>query len=233
MPSLSIVIPTFHEAANINILIEKLAPLAAQFSAFEVIIVDDNSQDGTEQLIANLQRDYAWLKLIIRQTPPDLSLSVLNGLQQATHDILLVMDADLSHSPEYILQLIQALKEPTDFVIGSRFIAGGSIGEDWPWYRRCNAQLAKSLVKKLTHLHDPLSGFFCLRKTTFQKAKNLNPIGYKIGLELIIKCHCQHIVEIPIHFHERVFGESKLNWKQQLKYLRHIGRLYQYKFLKQ
>ena len=228
-PSISIIIPTYQEVDNLQLLLEKLTALQIHFQGFEVIIVDDNSKDGTDILIKKLQHHFSWLKLITRLGHRDLSLSVLKGLNCANHKILLVMDADLSHSPEYIIPMMIALKNGAEFVIGSRFIAGGSIAESWPWFRHCNAKLARFLVKKLIkNINDPLSGFFCLYSDTFSKATALNPIGYKIGLELMLKCKCKKIVEIPIHFYKRYKNQSKLNWTQQFKFLRHLIRLYTY-----
>ena|SRR3990167_571851 len=226
----SIVIPTFHEAKNLPGLMEKLAQLNKFFATYEVIIVDDNSQDNSEAILESLKQKYPWLNYIIRHAKtPDLSQSVVLGLQQARYEVLAVMDADLSHDPAELGKLVAALQNSAaDFAIGSRFIKQSKIDEDWPLFRRWNAWVAKALTKKLVRLHDPLSGFFCLHKDTFQQAGPLRPIGYKIALELMIKCHCRQIIEVPIHFHQRQFGNSKLNLRQQLKYLRHLLRLYRY-----
>lgn len=231
LPSLSVIVPTYREVDNLSVLITRLADIVPYFEKFEMIIVDDNSQDGSEELVMGLQKQYDWLRFILRRAKPDLSRSVITGLEAANYDILLVMDADLSHSPQYVVPLIETLRPDVDFVLGSRFIKGGSIAEKWPWFRRCNAQVAKMLTKCLVNLHDPLSGFFCLRRSTFLQAHKLSPIGYKIGLELIVKCRCKSVKEVPIHFEERYAGKSKLSWEQQKKFLRHLARLYQYKYI--
>src|SRR3990167_956478 len=230
LPALSIIVPTYCEVDNLPVLITQLADVVPYFEKFEVIIVDDNSQDGSEELVTGLQKQYDWLRFILRRAKPDLSRSVITGLEAAKYDILLVMDADLSHSPTHLVSLVGTLTPDVDFVLGSRFVKGGGIAEKWPWFRRCNARVAKMLTKCLVNLQDPLSGFFCLRRSTFLKAHKLSPIGYKIGLELMVKCGCKSVKEIPIHFEERHAGKSKLTWEQQKKYLHHLARLYQYKY---
>jgi dolichol-phosphate mannosyltransferase len=140
------------------------------------------------------------------------------------------MDADLSHPPEAIPGLLDALAEGADFVVGSRFVKGGSTDDDWGFFRWLNSRVATCLALPLTALKDPMSGFFALRRETFLAGREFNPIGYKIGLELLIKCDCRRVVEVPIHFADRRFGESKLSFREQLRYVQHLRRLYIYKY---
>ena len=107
---------------------------------------------------------------------------------------------------------------------------GGSTDDDWGILRWLNSRIATLLARPLTSARDPMSGFFTLRRADFEKAQHLNPVGYKIGLELIVKCGFDNIGEVPIHFVDRVHGESKLTLKEQLKYLQHIRRLYIHQF---
>lgn len=226
---LSIVVPTYREAGNIPELIRRIELLKPQFSALELLILDDNSQDGTEDLVHKLNKD--WVKLIVRKTDRGLSPAVIEGLKIAQYDNLLVMDADGQHPAEVIPQMVQKLQEPAvDFVMGSRYVKGASIHGKWTFFRYMNSKVSTLLARPFVRIKDPMSGFFCLKRATFQRAQGLNPIGYKIGLELIVKCGCQNAQEIPIHFGERFQGESKLSLKEQLKYLRHIKRLADYKF---
>jgi dolichol-phosphate mannosyltransferase len=140
------------------------------------------------------------------------------------------MDGDLSHPPESIPNLILALDNGADFAVGSRFAEGGSTDDDWGMFRWLNSQVATLLALPLSRLKDPMSGFFALRRSTFLGGRDFNPVGYKIGLELLIKCRCIRSVEIPIHFSDRRFGKSKLSLREQLRYLQHVRRLYNYKF---
>jgi dolichol-phosphate mannosyltransferase len=155
---------------------------------------------------------------------------VLDGLRQSTGNVLVVMDADLSHPPEKIPEMVGALAEGADIAVGSRFAEGGTTDDTWGFFRWLNSRVAMILAMPLTSLKDPMSGFFAMRRATFVAGRDFNPLGYKIGLELIIKCRCRHVIEIPIHFSNRYRGRSKLSFKEQLRYLRHIRRLYAYKF---
>jgi dolichol-phosphate mannosyltransferase len=140
------------------------------------------------------------------------------------------MDADLSHPPEDIPRLYEFLMQGADFVIGSRYVRGGSTDAKWSFYRWLNSKVAILLSCGLTSLKDPMSGFFGFPRRILDDSSELIPIGYKIGLEILVKARCQKIVEIPIAFVERTKGKSKLTLQQQLNYLRHLRRLYRFQF---
>ncbi len=227
LPEISIVIPTYHEVANLPVVVPQImAAMEPSGRAFEILVVDDDSRDGTDAVMAELA-DSTPARLIVRTAPRDLSQAVLDGLRQARGEILVVMDADLSHPPGKIPELIAALEQPpTDMVIGSRYVAGGRT-ENWAGHRWLNSYVATLLARPLSgSILDPMSGFFALRRSTLERATYLNPVGYKIGLELICRCECRHVVEVPIHFPDRAAGKSKLNLEQQARYLIHLDRLY-------
>lgn len=232
MLQLSIIIPTYCEAENLTVLIPRVnqALTAASLDA-EIIVVDDDSPDETIQVCQTLAEKFP-LRLITRKDERGLSTAVIAGLEAATGEILLVMDADLSHPPEKIPELVSALNQPqTDFVIGSRYVEGGSTDQSWGWFRKWNSRVATWLSRPFTSARDPLAGFFAIKRQTYRKARQiLNPVGYKIGLELIVKCRCRNVVEIPIDFADRVSGTSKLSFKEQLRYLKHLKRLFDFKF---
>lgn len=228
---LSIIVPTFREAANLPILIERCfaAARAAALDA-EMVIVDDDSNDGTEALVAELSRNLP-VRLVVRKGERGLSSAVLRGFEAAQGEILLVMDADLSHPPERIPDVVRPIREgAADFVIGSRYVKGGATEKDWGLLRWLNSRAATLLARPLTSAHDPMAGFFCLRRATWQRAERLNPVGYKIGLELLVKARCRRVVEVPITFSDRLHGKSKLTARQQIEYLRHLVRLYRFRF---
>lgn len=232
MPEVSIIVPTYREAENLGVLIPRVcAALKSAGITGEIIVVDDNSPDGTPDVCRALAVVYP-LKLIVRTTERGLSSAVLAGMQSAQGELLLVMDADLSHPPEKIPEIVQTLRNTdTDFVIGSRYVAGGSTAEDWGLFRWFNSKGATLLAWPLTSTKDPMAGFFALRRQAYlAAAERLDPIGYKIGLELLVKCGCRRVSEVPITFQDRLHGESKLTLKEQLNYLRHLRRLYNYKF---
>lgn len=227
-PRLTIVVPTYKEVESLPSLLERIDSVRPQLPPLEVLIMDDDSNDGTVELLA--ARAEPWVTLVVRKADRGLSAAVLDGFQRARGDFLVCMDADLSHPPEKIVEMLAALDSGCDFAVGSRYLDGGSTADDWGFLRWLNSRVATVLARPFTHISDPMSGFFALRRATFQRAAELNPVGYKIALELIVKCRCQRVGEVPIHFAQRQFGESKLTLRQQLLYVRHLRRLAIFKF---
>jgi dolichol-phosphate mannosyltransferase len=226
----SIIVPTYGEAENLPVLVPRVAEVlrTAGISA-EIVVVDDNSPDDTARVCEQLARDYP-VRLLIRRDERGLSSAVLHGMKHARGKILLVMDADLSHPPERIPEIVATLqRDDTDFVIGSRYVKGGATDGDWGFFRWLNSKAATWLALPLTRARDPMAGFFAIRKSAMEAAEELDPIGYKIGLELMVKCRCRVVREVPIQFSDRLHGESKLTLKEQVNYLRHLKRLYEFK----
>lgn len=232
MLQLSIIVPTYCESENLTVLIPRVNRVLteAELDA-EIIVVDDDSPDETIQVCEQLA-EICPLRLITRKNERGLSTAVIAGLNAASGGILLVMDADLSHPPEKIPELVSALNQrQADFVIGSRYVEGGTTDQSWGWFRKWNSRVATWLSRPFTSARDPLAGFFAIKRQTYLKAHQiLNPVGYKIGLELIVKCRCRNVVEIPIEFTDRVAGSSKLSFKEQLRYLKHLKRLFDFKY---
>lgn len=225
----TVVVPTYKEAENLPHLIDRLGKVRQEHGLdLDVLIMDDDSRDGSAELIAARPED--WVKIVVRITDRGLSPSVLDGMKRATGDILICMDADLSHPPEAIPQMLHKLEQGADFVIGSRYVQGGSTSDDWGFLRWLNSRVATLLARPLTTARDPMAGFFAFRRSTFAGGRDFNPVGYKIGLEFIVKCGCERVVEVPIHFEDRQLGKSKLTARQQLLYLKHLRRLYTFKF---
>jgi dolichol-phosphate mannosyltransferase len=228
-PSVTVVVPTYHEVENIPLLVERLARVRDEAGLeLELLLMDDDSQDGSEELVRGLALD--WVQLVVRRTDRGLSQAVMDGLRRSRRDFLVVMDADLSHPPEKIPEMLGELASGADMVVGSRFAAGGTTDDEWGVFRWLNSRVATLLAAPLTRIKDPMSGFFALRRSTFEGGRDFNPVGYKIGLEVLIKCRCEKVVELPIHFADRQLGKSKLSLKEQLKYLQHIRRLYIYRY---
>lgn len=228
----SVIIPTFCEANNIEELIMRFANIKFNVHHFEVIIVDDDSCDGIIDVVHRLKDEFPWLKLIVRQGEKSLSKAVIEGFRVALYPILIVMDADLSHPPEKIPEMLKTLANPkVDMVIGSRYIAGGSTDVVWPMTRKIASRSAALLARLVIgrNIKDPLSGFIAIRKDKIVNGSPLLPIGWKISLEMMIKCRCKLIKEIPIHFAERNQGNSKMNFLVLIQYLLHIKRLAFYK----
>ena len=228
-PSVTVVVPTYREVENIPHLVERLGALRdTDGLTLDLLLMDDDSRDGSEKFVRSLR--LPWVELVVRRSDRGLSQAVLDGLRRAKGEVLVVMDADLSHPPEKIPEMLDALHAGAEFVVGSRFVEGGSTDDDWGFLRWLNSRVATLLALPLTSLKDPMSGFFALRRETFDRAQDLNPIGYKIGLELVVKCRCKRTIEVPIHFIDRRLGQSKLSLKEQLRYLQHVRRLYIHRY---
>jgi dolichol-phosphate mannosyltransferase len=226
------VVPTYREAESLPELIDRIDRLRTDAKLdLELLIVDDDSRDGTNAVIA--ARAEPWVQLFVRTSDRGLSQAVLFGLRRARGQSLVVMDADLSHPPETIPVMLAELAAGADFVLGSRYVAGGTTADDWGLLRFLNSRIATYLARPLTQVSDPMSGFFALPRTVFERAIDPSPLGYKIGLELLVRCRCERVREVPIHFSNRLRGESKLTLNQQLLYLRHLARLYRFKLLGQ
>ena len=227
MRAWSIVIPTLREAANLRELVPAVARCAAKaVPNVEILIVDDDSQDGTERLVGELAEQGLPVRLILRRGVRGLGSAVLEGFRQARFEVLFCMDADFSHPPDSLPRLAEALEEAgCDMAVGSRYVAGATIAEDWGFLRWLNSRVATLLARPFTAVRDPMSGLFALRRETFLAAEGLDPTGSKIGLELLVKCRCRQVREVPIPFANRKFGQSKLSLRTQLDYLIHLKRL--------
>jgi dolichol-phosphate mannosyltransferase len=225
----TIIVPTYKEVESLPHLIDRVAQVRAETGLdIDMLIMDDDSRDGTVELLA--ARPEKWVQMVVRTSDRGLSQAVLEGARRARGDVLVCMDADLSHPPEVLPAMLAKLDGGADFVLGSRYVSGGTTSHDWGFLRWANSRVATLLALPLTSVSDPMSGFFALRRSTFELGKEFNPIGYKIGLELIVKCGCERVVELPIHFEDRRFGKSKLTLHQQMLYLQHLRRLYIFKF---
>ena len=234
MPScqVSVIIPTYREAENIPIVSRRIhETLVAAALTHEIIISDDDSPDGTAALCETLSTELP-LRLLHRKSNRGLSPAVIDAIAIAEGETLIVMDADLSHPAEKIPDIVALLRShEADFVVGSRYTHGGSLDDRWPLWRRLNSLIATLPARGLTPLADPMSGFFGLRRADMPPPETLSPIGYKIGLELCVKGGFPRdkIREIPITFSDRLHGESKMNLREQLNYLRHLRRLYHHR----
>ncbi len=228
----SIVVPTYREASNIGPLTERIfAALAETARAdVELIFVDDDSRDGTEEAVATLAERFP-VRLIVRVGERGLSGAVLAGFREARFDRFVVLDADLQHPPEAIPEMLTRLEAPDcDFVIATRYAGGGSVVEAWPMWRRWGSRFATLLARPLAPVSDPMSGFFALTRRTWENAAAVDQIGYKIALELFVKGGCRKAAEVPIAFGARVAGESKASMSVMLRYLHHLSRLYRFRY---
>ena len=233
---LSVVVPTYEESENIEALCQRLFKNLRKGTGcddVELLIVDDDSGEDTvktKALVAKLAKEGHPIRIFVRSKSErsGLSSAVILGFDEAKYGTLVCMDADLQHRPEAVPGLADAvLNGDAEFVVGSRNTAGGGIAAGWPLHRRIISWGATTLARPLTASTDPMSGFFCLPRSVYARGKaSLNPIGYKIGLEITVRCRCTKLQNFPIQFQERVAGESKLSMKQNFLYLQHLLYLY-------
>lgn len=234
--SYSIVVPTYKECGNLKTLcdsvFEALEKKNFRPQEVEMIIVDDNSRDGSVEVVEALRRSGMNVRIIVRTKERGLSSAVIHGINEANGNKVVVMDADLQHPPEAVSELFSALNsKEVEFVCGTRYGYGSGVDENWPIHRRLISWGARLLARPLTPLSDPMSGFFGVQKSVFQRChSSVNPIGYKIALEIFVKCKVKKFSEVPFSFGTRVVGESKLTGKVIISYLLHLRTLYEFKF---
>jgi dolichol-phosphate mannosyltransferase len=190
--------------------------------SWELIIVDDGSPDGTADL-AESYADVHPVRVIRRPGKAGLASAVLAGFTQARGDVLLVMDADLSHPPEAVPKLVSAIESGADLAVGSRYVSGGGT-EDWPLKRRIVSRAACLMGNTLVPIRDCTSGFFAIRKSAIDGVK-LNPIGFKIGFEVMARGRYKKAVEIPYVFRDRELGKSKFGRREILQYLVQLAQV--------
>ncbi|MFO0916654.1 MAG: DUF1559 domain-containing protein [Pirellulales bacterium] len=212
---ISLIIPTLNEADNISELIDRITVVMETLGNinFEIVVVDDGSTDGTPDLVkSHAQRRF--VKLIERTGLHGLSSAIIHGVQEASSDIVVVMDADLSHPPEAVPALLRAIAcENASLAIGSRYVKGGLIVGDWPYRRRIYSRIATWLSCPLVGVKDPMSGFFATsRQDLLVATRAKTGYGFKILLDLICHKDWPRIVEIPIDFRDRKAGNSKLSF---------------------
>jgi len=222
----SIVVPTYREAGNIPALIQRVSAATSDWPAeWELILVDDNSDDGSEAIAAEWGRRLPVRMVTRRGATRDLSLSVLHGMRLARFDRLVVMDADLSHPPEQIIDLLTAFDADCDMVVGSRYVPEARVDPAWSRARALLSRAGTLMARPLAHCRDPLSGFFATDRRALPDLEEFHPLGYKIALELMARGRLR-VREVPIRFGARHRGKSKLNWRTPIKFLRHLYRLY-------
>ncbi len=226
----SIVIPVYKEVENIKYVAQSI--YKSLFKNYEIIFVDDNSADGSLEECLDLSKKYP-VKMIVRIDKRGLSSAVIDGIDQAKGKYIVVMDGDLSHPASVIPSMIKKLSSnEANFVLGSRYIGEGSIDKNWSIFRLLSSKFATILALPLVSVKDPMSGFFSFKRNSITDLNTLSPIGYKIGLEIMVKYNFKKIIEEPIIFTDRAYGKSKFGFMEQVNYLRHIFRLYKYKFTK-
>lgn len=219
---ISVIVPTYNERDNLPLLVRGIST-ALSNENYEILFVDDNSQDGTAELASSLANEYP-VRVLVRRNERGLASAVVYGFRYASGSVLAVLDADLQHPPEVLGDMLQAMQAGADLVIASRYVSDGSC-EGWGLSRRVISKgailLAHLLLPQTRQISDPISGFFLLKKSAISNA-DLRPTGYKILLEVLLMGKFQNVVEVPYCFRVREKGESKLGARQQIDYLKHL-----------
>ncbi|MBD2502610.1 glycosyltransferase [Anabaena azotica] len=226
----SLIIPTYKERDNIQNVVRILSQTLDEFipGDYELIVVDDDSPDLTWEVAQSLTEEYPQLRVMRRQQERGLSSAVVRGWQVARGRILGVIDGDLQHPPEVLTQLLTKMSEGADLALASRHVDGGGVSS-WSVVRRFLSRGAQVLglvilPGVLGRVSDPMSGYFMVRRSSIAGA-TLNPVGYKILLEVIGRGNVRNIGEVGYVFCERQQGESKVTWKQYIDYIHHLVRL--------
>jgi len=223
---LSVIIPTYNERDNIIPLVQRI-DRALQGHACEIVFVDDNSRDGTADMIRNMSSPHP-VRLLVRTDKRGLGSAVVDGIGLAGAPVIAVMDADLQHPPETLPGLLKAMREGADIAVASRYAKGGGC-EGWSLLRRVISKgaivLAHMLLPSVRKVHDPMSGYFMFRRDSIDVAK-LKPTGFKILLETLVVGGAKQAAEVPYIFQTRTRGESKLSSRQQIDYLKHLLSLF-------
>jgi dolichol-phosphate mannosyltransferase len=246
MYTISIIIPTYNESENIIRLLDKIKQNLLQNVLTEIIIVDDNSPDGTgnivqnyidnniknksESVTANFKEKPYSIKIINRKIKNGLIPAILEGVKASKGDYILIMDADFSHPPEIVPKIIEKLlNTPSSIVIASRYTKDGSI-IGWPFKRRLISKGAAIIAKfglNVNNVTDPMSGFFAVPRHILENIK-IDTKGYKILLEILVKSKDIPIFEIPYTFQDRKSGKSKMGYNVIFDYVGSVWQLYRY-----
>ena len=222
---ISVIVPTYNESKNAPSLISQIEEnfQKAGMTDYEILVMDDDSPDGTANIVNDLKNPKA-RAVNRRGKPRGLAAAVIDGFGHARGEVLAVMDADLSHPPAVLPDLIRAINEGAVLAVGSRYVPGGGVA-NWPWKRRFVSRVSCLLARPVTAVKDATSGFFAFRREVIEGVE-LSPRGFKIGLEIYVKgLHRNMIKEVPFVFTDRREGESKLSGKVMGLYLRQLWAL--------
>jgi len=226
MTAFSLVIPTYKECENLKWLLPEIFKHFKENNlSGQVIVVDDNSQDGTNELLDTLKQNHP-LQYLSRTTERGLSSAVLAGFRTANTEILGVMDADGSHPVSALKEMIKTIAEPdVSMVVGSRFVQGGGC-EGWPKHRYFISWVARMLARPLFKTKDLTSGYFFFKRSKIVNLNTMEVLGFKIGMAILAKIPQNEVREVPIVFTDRRYGESKLGGRQITEYINQLLEIY-------
>ncbi|WP_448577227.1 polyprenol monophosphomannose synthase [Thermosphaera sp.] len=224
---ITIVLPTYNEAENIPLIIEELGKVMDSLGhEWEVVVVDDNSPDGTAEVARELSSKYP-VKVIVRAGRMGLTSAIHAGVINAQGNLIIVMDADLQHPPSTIPLLVEKSSE-CDIVIASRYVKGGKT-TGFPLIRKITSLgaiiLTRILISKARNVKDPVSGFFLVKRNIVKNWEPVEPYGYKALTEILATSDNARICEVPFEFKARTKGSSKLSFRIILAHIKTLMKL--------
>lgn len=233
MSKLSIIAPTYNERKNLKKLVERIFS-SLKGSKFELIIVDDNSPDGTGELADKIASKHKNMIVVHRQGKLGLGTAIFDGIKAADGEIIGVMDADLQHPPELLKTMLEKAEEGADIVIASRYTEGGKV-EGWSFFRRAMSKgalwLSHVFLPQTRKVRDTQSGYFLFKRHVIENVP-INVKEFKLLVEILAKGKYEKTIEVPYTFEIRAAGKSKLGSKQILSYVKQLLRLSEYRVLK-
>ena len=230
---LALAIPTLNEGENIRRVLDRVRSVLDLVGVrYEILVVDDDSRDGTAEIVTAVTQEDPRVRLLVRKGQRGLSGAILYGWQHTDAGILGVMDADLQHPPELLPAMIAAILAGNDLAIGSRYIAGGQVGAWNPvrkWLSSVAVWATWPIQRAGIRAHDQMTGFFLLRRECIDGIA-FQPSGFKLLLEILVRGHIRSVKEVPLAFGSRAQGASKANFKVGWDYAKLLARLYAERF---
>lgn len=224
--TLSIIIPTHNESENLPVLLNGIGQKLGTLCDYEVIVVDDNSSDGTLEVLSHLNHTHRNIRVVARPRKMGISSALLDGFMASSGHFLAVMDGDLQHPPEVLPKMFKEVVSGADLVIASRYKDGGRI-EGWSSWRTIVSRVATFLARSMPRAKrtkDPLSGCFVFKREAVD-FRQLSGIGCKLLLEILVKGTHRRVVDVPYVFRSRIRGNSKVGLGEYVNFLRLFFRL--------
>lgn len=222
----ALVVPTLNEAENLPLLVDRVRESLLPVNLpYEILIVDDDSRDNTHTIVRSIALHDQRIRLLIRRGARGLATAVVHGWRNTDADLLGVMDADLQHPPELLPTLLREARE-TDLVVASRYIQSNSVN-GWNALRaavsRVSTLVSAPLLRRV-RVKDPMSGYFVVRRSAIEGVR-LEPVGFKILLEVLVRGNIGSVKEVPFHFGLRHAGKSKADARVAWEYVSQLGKL--------
>jgi dolichol-phosphate mannosyltransferase len=230
-----LVVPTLNEAGNIERLLREVQRVLDPLNRpYEIIVVDDGSEDGTPDIVQRYADLDPRVRLLSRRGERGLAGAILHGWNHSSGEVLGVIDADLQHPPDVLPRLLEAIDDGNDIAIASRYVAKDGV-TGWNPVRvaisRASTWATVPLQRKAVRIKDPMSGFFVVRRESVDGIE-FETKGFKLLLEILVRARIRSAREIPFHFGRRHAGKSKANASVAFHYLHLLGKLSRDLFLK-